>query len=362
MKKYISVFLLAVFFLTSVHSFAWAAEDNQGEKELTIEQAVDLALANSKDLKKSKLSIASKEELLKLTQDNVKYTPAGSNTEEASRSAYNSYLTADMNLLISKKSKSTTEDQTVYSTLSAYIGVLNAIDNYNYAEANLKNEQKNINIARVSHQVGTVSKYELDQAEIKFKTAQKSQDSALIELNMAYITLNNLLGSNTQERPVLTETPAYSILETDDLEKHINRVIDENPQLAQAEKQAEIAVVQRDLMSYNSGTDNYYNRALEVDQANLTVTQTKENTRQTVRNVYNNILKMEEQYVSLQEGIKAAESALQLVQTRYDIGMATESEVYAKEVALLEAQKSLNSMIYQHELSKITYEKPWSAS
>ena len=352
---------MSVFFLAAFSNPVWAADNGKNERELSIDAAVDLALGYSKDLQKNRLTIESDEEMLKLAQDNLLYTPIGP-TEAASRAAYSAYLSADMNLVMNKKSKSTIEDQTAYSVFSRYVGVLTALDSYYYAEANLKNEQKKLSIARVSYSVGIISKYELEQAEIRFITTQQSKETALVDLNTAYISFNTLLGLNMNERPLLTDKPAYSVLVTDDVEKQIIRVIDNNPQIWRAEKLIEIAEIQRDLLPFNSGTDTFYNRALEVNKAQVSSAQAKEAVKQAVRTTYNNIIKMEEQYASAQEEIKAAENTLKLTKVRYEVGFATESEVIAAEVALINAQNRLSSLVYSHELGKIAYEKPWAIS
>lgn len=371
MKKAKTLLVLTALMLTLIiPNIALAADTPAGttsstssdlQEGLTIDEAVDMALAASKTIKKAQNTIESSEESLQIAGTNLKYIPVGP-TSSSAISVYVGALSADINLTMAKKSKSAAEDAIVYSVFSSYIDVLKSIEALDLARSNLAKSQTELNIARISYQLGTISQYERDSKESAFKTAQASLASAENSVATKYQAFNKLVGLNPEERPVLTEKPAYSKLVTDGPEAQALRAVDQSPTIWNAEQAITLAQVQVDLFDFTNQNSSYKAKTLAVDSARLTADDAKESLKQSVRSLYSSINSLEEQIGSAETALDVAEKALKITQVKYDIGMATKLELQTARLAVEQARQTLNTYIYSHELAKIAYEKPWAAS
>jgi outer membrane protein TolC len=359
-----ALILLIGLFFTGAPA-ALAAEEAEGETAgLTIEQAVSMALEYNKDLKSQNIDIEKSQEIRNLTSDAVKFVPT-SPTSDAAYNAYMGLVQADISLQMLKKSRSTTEDQIAYSVLRTYLDLLGALENYDYQKKSMEYEQLSLNIARITYGVGMLSDLGLEQANTKFKAAQASFAGAEVSLTGAYQNFNKNVGLSTEERPELAERPEYSAidLKEENLEAEIGRVVQLNPQIWQLDQQVTLAHLSWVLYEPSSGntSQSSYTKTLDIDKAELSADKARISAKEALRSVYNSIRQLEESYPAQLESIKTLESNLRLTQVRYDLGMATQSEVKKAELDLWNQQKSLNTSIYQHELLKISFAKPWAA-
>ncbi|MMZ69678.1 hypothetical protein D1872_325610 [compost metagenome] len=78
--------------------------------------------------------------------------------------------------------------------------------------------------------------------------------------------------------------------------------------------------------------------------------------------MYKKIKELETQYAQLQSGKVTAENALSVVKKRYDLGMATEYEVFQAQLQLETLKNQELSIITGLDNLKLAYEKPWAAS
>ncbi len=373
MRRLHIVALLIMFSCFSLNptGLVFSAEETQLSSELeensegiTLNQAVDLAINNSKSIKLAKISTEQSNLSHKAAEKNVSYEPAGS-VSSAISAPFHALVAADISYQVAKKSQNSTEDKVVYSALSAYINLLNAIDSYKYSESLVANTTKQLQISRVSNQIGTLSSFELSQMESKLVAAQASLKDSENALTSAYEKFNDLIGIHINERPVLLERPQFALTEAtmDTLESWVSRATEGNPDLLLKDLQINQASLQFKLYDMNKYvSEDYDSQELNIDKAKVSSQTAKDSAKQAVRNIYFNIIKLEEQYNSTQNAIKLAEETLRITKTKYELGMATKLEVDNAELAILEQQKNLNNIIGQHELLKIAFEKPWAAS
>jgi outer membrane protein TolC len=360
-----ALILLAGLFFAGAPAVAAETEaSGEAESGLTIEEAVNMALEYNKDLKSQKIDIEKSQEIRDLTSNAVQFIPT-SPTTDAAYNAYMGLVQADISLQMLKKSRSTTEDQIAYSVLRTYLDLLGALENYDYQQKTMEYEQLSLNIARVTYGVGMLSDLALEQANAKFKAAQATAAGAEVSLTGAYQNFNKTVGLSPEARPELAERPEYSTIDVlaENLEAEIGRVVQLNPQIWQLDQQVTLAHLNWVLYEPSSGNSSQssYTKTLDIDKAELSADKARISAKEALRSVYNSVRQLEESYPAQLESIKTLESNLRLTQVRYDLGMATKSEVKKAELDLLNQQKSLNSSIYQHELLKITFSKPWAA-
>jgi outer membrane protein len=332
---------------------------------ITIQQAVDMALGDSNTIKSAVLDVESKQETRKAigNSNDILFVPSGP-TSSTTMSAYISLVSSNINWEMAQKTLTVDQDALLYSVLKDYTATLNAIDALKYAQLSANNAQVKWNIAMITYQQGMASSYDRSQMEQVYKAAQTTLTTAAIDLDNAYQALNKDIGLQPTDRPILTEQPKYSLFKIDDLEAEINRTIGISPQVWKADKSIETTKLSQDLYNWNSSdrSQPFRNTQIAVSQAEISAANTRQQTETLLRNTYNTIAKNEEQYQTALKALSLAQENLIIAKVKYEVGMLTKVDLNDIEIAVLDKTKSLNSLVYQHELAKMAFEKPWASS
>ncbi|MQL51546.1 TolC family protein [Desulfofundulus thermobenzoicus] len=361
MRRLITVMILAVGLLAP--SVAWAKEPAM--PEMTLQQAVDKALANSKALKTAEYDIERSEEVRDNASDKVKWTPAGPISGEGAAQAARAFtglVQADLAWQMSKKSYNAEKDSVVMSVYQAYDRILQAQEGVRSAELALKAAEWQHRAAYAGLRAGTISKSDFLKGDASLEGAKASLEAAKKALEDAYQQFNQLVGLWPEDRPVLVDKPVFTPLKIDDLDYEVERAVEESPTLWLAKKQIDLAKLNLDLYVFNDPTnpDPYKAKEIDVNKAEVSAASADEKMRQLVRTIYYSIRQLEDQYAGLEQQVKVAQENLRVIRLKYDLGMATRTEVVAAEAALAGAQKALLDATCQHEVLKMAFEKPWA--
>jgi outer membrane protein len=339
-----------------------AADTVPAETELglSLDQAVDMALKHSNDLKIAKLNIDRSWEVRQNASDAQKntYVPDGPNAGAAS-TAFTSLVSSDLAWRMSKKTAGLEEDKIVLSVFDAYVKVLNALDNLKNSENTLAYSQWQLNVTRASYENGVASQSQMSLMQNQNNGYKAANIIAQQDVVNAYQALNRLIGADPEYRPVLSDKPDYSIIQVDNVEAAAQRAVEESPAIWLAEQNINIAELQ--LKLYNSGgSEPWGAKTIDVDKAKITAANAKEQFKQAVRTLYNNIIDLEQSYNGKVEALKAAEEELRVTKVKFDAGMATRGEVLNAELNVSTKQNDLNSTVNQHEYLKMAFNKPWA--
>lgn len=99
------------------------------------------------------------------------------------------------NLESSRSDLQTTQDSVILSVKQAYYGVLQARRNRNVAADVIKQFQLHLDQAKGFYDVGTKAKIDVIKAEVDFSNAKLSLINAENTLKIAWVTLNNVMGT-----------------------------------------------------------------------------------------------------------------------------------------------------------------------
>lgn len=366
-RKVVGFILTCCFLLVSV--FPVYADQTTTETSadsangLTINKAVEMAKSSSVTLKNLDLQIERNQQVRDKLADNLQFIPVAGEATASAESAFTSVASKDISLQSSKYDKTIAEDQLEYSVNSAYTGVLNAQRTLEYNKKNLENEQFLVKVSRVSAGLGLVSPYASNAQELSYKSAQDSVATAEIDLKKAYEALNKLIGLNADERPVLVDKPSFEKLVIGDLDGEISRIIDSNPKIWQADENVAQAILTYDYYDGN-GTTAAPSSAVKIDldKAKLSAGDARTTAKQALRTLYNTISNYETTYPVALQALTVAQDNLRIVKVKYEIGMATQGDVISAELAVEAKAKAIDTLVYAHELAKMAFEKPWSAS
>ena len=338
---------------------AWAKEP--ATPELTLQQAVEKAVANSKSLKNKGYEVERTEEVRGSAADKVKFVPAaGSNPDPTAAANFTGLVSADLQWQMAKKSYDAEVDTVTMSVTKAYYGVLQALESVHVAEQAYQSKELASRLAMASYRAGALSKSGLIQADSDLAGAKSDLEAARKALDDAYQQFNQLVGLWPEDRPVLTGRPSFSALEIDNLDTEVERAVENSPTLWQAKRNIDLAKLNLDLYAFNYESEPYKSKEIKVDQAEVSAASAEEQLRNAVRTIYYNIRKLEENYAGLQQKLAAAEENLRVTQLKFDLGMATKADVLSAQYALAGVQKSLLDTVCQHELLKLSFAKPWA--
>lgn len=339
----------------------WADEKETDTRELTIEEAVDMAIKNSTDLKNSKLEIDATYDKRKTTSANSLGSISESSSESISAMRYLANLKqADVNWQMARKNYNLLEDSVEYATHQAYNNILQVQAKIELCEKEIRNAELQRTVAQARYRVGMSNQLALEQAEATVVSAQSSYEDAVKSLENAYYNFNYLVGLWPDDRPVLTETPSFEKLEVIDLNNYIERKLAESPSLWQKDKSVDLAIAALDSFDLSNMSESYKAKSIAVDQSKLEADDAKEQARKSLRELYNSIGQMEEQFPVLEESIRVATESLRVTQLNYEVGMATWAEVVSAETTLAQADKNLIDVICQHDVQKLAFAKPWA--
>lgn len=358
MRRFI-LLVVALTFLLLNSAVAWA--DETAAPELTLQQAIDKAKANSETLKSAKYDIERGYQVRKFDADKVTFTPIGTASDSSSR-AFTGLIQADMNWQMAQKTYNAQEDSLVMQTLKAYNALLLAQEKVKVADVQLKNADLQRMVAEANYRVGLLNKMSLLQAQTTQEAAKAGMEAANKALEDSYQKFNQLVGLYPADRPVLVDKPKFDELKIDDLDAEVGRAMAASPTVWLAQQKVDLAKLTLDLYDYTSTSrsEPYDAKIIDVTKAQLSAMDTNEQLQKLVRTLYFSVKQLEEQYMSAQESVKVAEEALRVVKVKYDVGMATRAEISAAELTLAQANQSVLDYSSQHEILALAFSKPWA--
>lgn len=336
-----------------------AAPEKTPEVTLTLNQAIALAIDNSDAIKKAGKEIDRTRELRDYANDQLNYIPKNP-VEPQIQIPYASMLSADLTWQMSKKSYTSEEDSVALDTCKKYWDLLQAQEKLRNEELGLSKAQQLLANAQVSHRVGVVANPDLVAAEVMYSGSRASVETARNDLDKAFDVFNLQIGVGPQERPVLTEPAVYEPLEIQDLEREVSRVLETSPKLWLAKEMVSMQDVLADMALYTGAYTPYKARRIAVEQAELDYTNAKDLFKEITRSLYYAVIDLEEAYNATGESLRLAEENLRVKKLKFEVGMATKSEVTAAEFDVASAKKKQNDLAYQHAYMKLAFEKPWA--
>ncbi|MBO8129727.1 MAG: TolC family protein [Peptococcaceae bacterium] len=355
MRRVLTVSLLTILFVLGVTLRAFADEDTQGGSQeqamqLTLEKAIQRALWQSNALEKADLEVEDADDA-RTTVSAVYYTnyvPGGEGLIYAAETTQFAYEQA-------KKQYDLTRDQVILNTYQKYYDVLSAQEQVYSAEASLAQAEKDLVVAEASYQVGLISKVALEGARTKVQSAKAALAEAQGALDDAYAALNQHIGLDEDERPVLVDMPEFEPV-TRDVSTYISYVLDESPTLWTAEEAAKYMnrVANYTVNGETPITDE------DAEKAELDAEDARDATRLLVRTLYNSVKSLEEARAAAEQGVKVAEETLRITELKAEVGMATAKDVAKARADLAAARQRLFELTCSHTYMKKVLEMPWA--
>lgn len=357
MRKLIILTVAVLVFAMAV-PVVWAKEP--AAPELTLREAVDLALKHSEAVKKAEKEIDRTYEMREHRADQLDFVPTAPPGNPSVEIAWSNLLAADLTWRMSKKSYDAQVDSVVLDTCRKYWDVLVAQEKVRAAEEKLRKAELERTRAWASFRVGMITQAELNAAESQVAGAKAALAAAKNELDGAYFALNQLVGLWPEDRPVLVDRVTFVPLEVENLDYEVARVLENSPTVWLAQEKVNLQKYLEDLMFYTGEYRPYQARKIEVEQAELDAVSAKELAEKITRSIYYDVKRLEESYLAAEEGLKVAEESCRLAKVRHDAGVLTQAELAAAEAAVAEARQKVLELACNHAYLKLAFERPWA--
>lgn len=360
MKKKISYLILSLFLVLALTPNAFG-EDKLEDVELTLDQAIEMALKHSNEMKQIEYDIERGEEVRESAADKVKFIPSGAGSDSQAASAFTALVATDLGLQMTKKGKSLEEDKIVLNVFNKYTEVLNTTETLELAKLQQDKAKQDWQVTLLSHDVGVISWSQLKLAESGHKSANISYELAQKDVDKAYLEFNTLIGLKPQDRSLLTDEIEFVPIEVEDLDHAIVRIMDGNPAIWLAEQQVDLKNIELSLYNWGDPVREPYGaKIIDVEKAELSAIDVKREMRSGLRNIYQEILQLEDNYRLAEQGLKVAEEDYKIKKIQYDVGVISKQDYLNSEMALAEAENDFNKLVYLHESLKQTFYKPWA--
>ncbi len=365
MRRFIMIALLTFLLIMggSVTSFAASVGQSVSEQsnDLSLEEAIDLALAKSTSIEQAENGVDRSWEVRKAMRSGYESgTPTTGDLYEdlpGTSDYFISFLSANGNWTINKKTLELTKDAVALQAKGNYYDIIIKFNNIDTAKLSVQKAEADYRIVAAKAVVGMATNVEVQAAVSLLETEKSTLGQAQANLENAYRTLNRLIGYDQDERPNLTTPIEIKKIEEPNLENKVATALstDNNPYLWSKKEGYEIA-------KYTwSSTEPKEAGLIDKDNAEITYEEARKDTRNKIYELYDNLKTLETSYVSAEEGVNAATEALRVTQSMYEVGMVTQSDVLEKQVGLANAKDGLLNVKSSYELAKATFEKPWLA-
>jgi len=363
-RRTVQVLLVTVLALAFTCGLAWGKEP--ATPELTLNETITLAIQHSTTMKTAGLAVDKAGEQRKYASDQLTYTPVlGGSYDPRLEAAWYTLLSADLGWEMSKRNQNAEEDRLVLSACQKYWDVLKAQEKVKAAELGLKKADLALRKTRAQVQAGLSApgmspQLALQTAEMGLTGSKAGLVGAQNDLDLAYTALNQVIGVWPEDRPVLVDTVQFKPIEVENLDTHIQRVLETNPSIWLAGEGVTMAKYAQELMWAAGQYTPYEIRKIEVKEAEYTALSARDAVKLGTRELYYALRGLEEAYSTAEKGVETAEEALRVARLMKELGMVTTADVAEREAAFAEAKQGLLDLGCQHAYMKLAFQKPWA--
>ncbi|MCL2337573.1 MAG: TolC family protein [Firmicutes bacterium] len=352
MKKLVLLLFSLALIIWSGAGAVLAAEPKT--PELTVAQAIDMAVKYSPTLKSAQLTKDQAWQARQNAEDKNRYafTPtAGVASIDASvELAFSQLMQASNNYLTQGKVLDATTKSVKLNAYDYYLNVLIAQQSLQSAQKTLAKDQMAEGLAKVKASVGVIAQPELIAVQNTTANSTAVVQQAQQSLDKAYVTFNSAIGLQPEDRPVLTEQFSFTSFTVPNLTAEASRAETSSTTVWQLEQTVYLQQMNMSYINYGptGALQNYNVQKFNVDIAKSGLAAGRQAVRDSVFTLYNDIQTNEQVYSQAQAAVKTATENLRVAQVKYKVGMATKLDVTVSETALASAQANLTNLIYQH--------------
>jgi len=378
-KRKIAATILVIFLSAFILSPSIKSQEEEPPLEITLEDALKLALENSRQIELARISI----DKAQLFKDVVEFNDKEAKKREEelkSNTLFSQSLgslpvttsdfdyqyqvelqkrQADFQLTMAQLSLNYTEKMVRYGLIASYYKALLAQKNYEIKKSSLNRAEEIFRIAGENFKLGVIAKKDLMDADLKLAQAQSELRNAEVEEDKAFVDLKKLINVSYDKRVVLKdELIKPEKEEVESIEPLVSKAMENRMDVVQAKKNMEIAGYDFDMIKkvYPENTFKYKEKELNYKEARIKYEDAKSNAEKEVRKVYLEFLAARDNLKTYEKAVELAKEGYRLSLLNYKEGLIRSVDLAQAEEALKQAQLQEAYGIFQYTIAKLNLE------
>lgn len=342
---------------------------------LTLQEAIDYALLNNKEIEIKKIELAKAEISYTENRRSIRSAEKGAERLDSLGIPRTYEVTPDqivnaalvdkgvsemqneLALLSAKMNVETKENQIKYNVEKSYFDLLLKERELKISGENLALSQKQYNNAKLRYDLGMISRQQLLGLELGVSQAQSAYDAAQMIYDIQLLSFKTVLGLPLAKEIELTGEIQVKEYDPIDLEESIKAALEENSSVIIAKENAKIQPL---ILEATSGrfppiTFRYRKQEAEVLKAEENLLQAKVGIEMQVRTSVLNLKTAEEQIITLQKAVTMAEETVKIAELSFELGQNTPADVLEANINLMNAKKNLAQQIHAFNMALLDY-------
>lgn len=338
------------------------ALEAQKEKELTFEEAVELATKNSSDLR----SVAETADYLQDLKEDIWDITGSFSVPTVS---YQQWVDDDIYAIYSSiQNISSSMTKNRYSEELTKISLEATVKNYYTSifsdQSSLELTKKDMEVKKTlweqgqrKNQLGLLSDYDLNTLRSDYEQAQYNVTKLEMALEQEYLSFYNFIGEDREKDYTLVYDVEYAPYELPQpMTQYINSKMNADYTIKLQEQAVEDAEFNKNYMSMSSTNATSANNKHSYEEAKRSLKTAKDSKELAIQNAYNSILSLESQYDSAVTTLEQAKAAQRAAEVNYKAGNTTAITLDQAALAVEQAQNAVIQLEYAHDMQIYQFE------
>lgn len=338
------------------------ALEAQKEKELTFEEAVELATKNSSDLR----SVAETADYLQDLKEDIWDITGSFSVPTVS---YQQWVDDDIYAIYSSiQNISSSMTKNRYSEELTKISLEATVKNYYTSifsdQSSLELTKKDMAVKKTlweqgqrKNQLGLLSDYDLNTLRSDYEQAQYNVTKLEMALEQEYLSFYNFIGEDREKDYTLVYDVEYAPYELPQpMTQYINNKMNTDYTIKLQEQAVEDAEFNKNYMSMSSTNATSANNKHSYEEAKRSLKTAKDSKELAIQNAYNSILSLESQYDSAVTTLEQAKAAQRAAEVNYKAGNTTAITLDQAALAVEQAQNAVTQLEYAHDMQIYQFE------
>jgi len=338
------------------------ALEAQKEKELTFEEAVELATKNSSDLR----SVAETADYLQDLKEDIWDITGSFSVPTVS---YQQWVDDDIYAIYSSiQNISSSMTKNRYSEELTKISLEATVKNYYTSifsdQSSLELAKKDMAVKKTlweqgqrKNQLGLLSDYDLNTLRSDYEQAQYNVTKLEMALEQEYLSFYNFIGEDREKDYTLVYDVEYAPYELPQpMTQYINSKMNTDYTIKLQEQAVEDVEFNKNYMSMSSTNATSANNKHSYEEAKRSLKTAKDSKELAIQNAYNSILSLESQYDSAVTTLEQAKAAQRAAEVNYKAGNTTAITLDQAALAVEQAQNAVTQLEYAHDMQIYQFE------
>jgi outer membrane protein TolC len=353
LPRIITVFVLSIITVfPSAAAFPVSASASDMKSE---PQAVEVSLEGCRSLAlEHSASVLLAESAVQDARLALEQTEATSLTKPSPTSLYQS----QMSLESAGKNLEITKQDVVLGTDQLYYSLLRAEHLVSISRQALDLSERQFEIAMAKESVGMATKLDIMRAENQTASARNSLMSALLNRDLAMVSLNQAIGFVPETILSLRDEFFYEKTGDLDLDASMEFALANRVEIAQAQSAVEIADMNVQLADNSFTPKLTYERAkLAVEDSRIKLREQQSKIALAVRQAYVSLKQAEAKAELAESKVDEARENLRITQLLFEADMATNVEVLSAQNQYTQSQIDSVQAIYDYNMTRSQFKR-----